>query len=99
MQKHGTNSYTLFLRFSWSSPFLDLPIASHTGNLPNPGNDPEPLVPGWMQEGAEALLGRAVHTKEEPLVDSRRDSGSTITIHTLFGYSAPLASKRLYLLA
>ena len=65
----GQTPHTLSLGFSRRSPFLDLPIASHPGNLPNPSNDPEPLVPGWMQEGAEALLGRAVCTKEEPLVD------------------------------
>ena len=55
--------------FSQRSPLLDLPIASHPGNLPNSNNDPEPSVPGLMQEGAEALLVRAVRTKEEPLVD------------------------------
>ena len=65
----GQTPHTLFLGFSRRSPFLDLPNASHTGNLPNPSNDPEPSVPGWMQEGAEALLGRAVRTKEESLVD------------------------------
>ena len=61
--------HTLFLGFSWRSPFLDLPIASHPGNLPNSSNDPEPSVPRWMQEGAEALFVCAVRTKEEPLVD------------------------------
>ena len=65
----GQTPHTLFPGFSRRSPFLDLPIASHPGNLPNPSDDPEPSVPGWMQEGAEALLERAVHTKEEPLVD------------------------------
>ena len=65
----GQTPHTLFLRFSRRSPFLDLPIASHPGNLPNPSNDPEPPVPGWMQEAAETLLGRAVRTKKEPLVD------------------------------
>ena len=30
---------------------------------------PNPQFRGWMQEGAEALLGHAVHTKEEPLID------------------------------
>ena len=65
----GQTPHTLFLGVSWCSPFLDVPIASHLGNLPNPSDDPEPSVPGWMQEGAEALLWCAVHTKEEPLVD------------------------------
>ena len=65
----GQTPHTLFLGSSRRSPFLDLPIASHPGKLPNPSNDPEPSVPGWMQEGAEALLGCAVCTKEEPLVD------------------------------
>ena len=69
MQKHGTNPHTLFLGFSRRFPFLDLPIASHLGKLPNPSNDPEPSVPRLIQEGAEALLGCAVRTKEEPLVD------------------------------
>ena len=69
----GQTPHTLFIGFSRRSPFLDLPIASHPGNLPNPNNDPESSVPGWMQEGAEALLGGGggggfVHTKEEPLV-------------------------------
>ncbi len=65
----GHTPHTLFLGFSRRSPFLDLPIASHPGNLPNPSDDLEPSVPGWMQKWAEALLGRAVHTKEGPLVD------------------------------
>ena len=65
----GQTSYTLFLGFSRRSLFLDLPIASHLGNLPNPSDGSEPSVPGSMQEGAEALLGSAVHTKEVPLVD------------------------------
>ena len=65
----GQTPHTLFLRFSRRSPFLDLPIASQPGNLPNPSNDPEPSVPRWKQEGAEALLGHAVCTKEESLVN------------------------------
>ena len=53
----GQTPHTLFFGFSQRSPFLDLPIASHPGNLPNPSNDPETSVPGWMQEGAKALWG------------------------------------------
>ncbi len=65
---------------------------SHPGNLPNPSDDPEP----WMQEGAEALLGRAVCTKKESLVDPVVIQ--EVISPYVFGYSAPLASKRLYLL-
>ena len=42
---------------------------SHPGNLLKPSDDTEPSVPGWMQEEAETLLGLALRTKEEPLVD------------------------------
>ena len=59
----GHTPHTLFLGFSRRSPFLDLPFASRPGNLPNPSDDLEHSVPGWMQEGAESLLGRAVSTK------------------------------------
>ena len=44
----GQTPHPLFLGFSQRSPFLDLPIALHPCNLPNPSNDPKPSVPGWM---------------------------------------------------
>ena len=52
--------HNLFLWFSWHSPFLDHPITSDPGNLPNPSIDPETSVPGWMQDGAEVMIQEVI---------------------------------------